>query len=78
MPVPIKYFKDSNQAWESLRLLSNHSIKTYIREREAKRGGDDDRVTTVYDLVVLRDDETDDARKILSFEFGQTWGENVT
>lgn len=77
MSVPIRFFRDSNQAWETYRLLGNHNIKTYVREREVPRGGDDDRTTIGYDLLVLRDDDAENARKILNYEFGQEWGEEA-
>ena len=75
MSVRIKYFRKELQANESRQSLANHSIKTFLREREGPRPHDPPQG---FELFVLKDDDVDDARQILEYEFGSEWGENAT
>ncbi len=76
MSSRVKFFRDSVQANETRRFLNTRGIKSYLRERTP---------TTVspgeepfgYDVFVLRDEDVDEARQLLLYEFGNNWGETV-
>ena len=74
MSVRIKYFKDARQANESRQCLANHSIKSFLREREAPRPHDP---PVGFELFVLRDEDGDEAKQLLDYEYGTSWGETV-
>jgi hypothetical protein len=70
----IKFFRDREQANETRQFLNIRGIKNYTRERTP---------TTVmpgeepygYDLLVLRDEDMEEARQLLDYEYGHDWGE---
>ena len=62
------------QAYETRQFLNTRGIKSYLRTRSP--------LTVLpreepygFDLFVLRDDDVDEARQLLSYEFGASWGE---
>lgn len=77
MSTPIKFFRDHDQIETTQRFLSEHAIKTFIRER-GKDEKDKDAGIFGYDLFVLREDDVDEARQLLTYEFGSDWGNNDT
>ncbi len=77
MSSRIKFFRENTQAQETRQFLSTHRIKSYLRERTpmtAKQGED----PFGFDLFVLRDEDTEEARQLLLYEFGNDWGEATT
>jgi hypothetical protein len=74
MSVRIKYFKREMQANESRQSLANHSIKSFLRERQGPHPHDP---PAGFELFVLRDEDLDEARQLLDYEFGTDWGENT-
>ncbi len=74
MSTRIKFFRDGRQANESRQFLANHGIKTFLREREGARPHDPPRG---FDLFALRDEDSEDARKLLDYEYGESWGDNT-
>ena len=75
MSVRIKFFKDSRQMNESRQFLANHNIKTFLREREGAHPHDP---PVGFELFILRDDDAEEARKLMDYEYGESWGETVT
>ncbi len=75
MSVLIKYFVREIQANETRQALANHNIKTFLRER---RGAHPHDPPKGHELFVLRDDDVEEARKLIEYEFGVDWGETVT
>lgn len=75
MSVKIKYFLKEMQANETRQSLANHNIKTFLREHAGPHPHDPPRG---FELFVLRDDDVEEARKLIEYEFGTDWGETVT
>lgn len=75
MSVRIKYFKSSIQLNETRQYLANHSIKTFTRERQGPNPHDP---PVGFELFVLMDETAEEARQLLDYEFGTTWGETVS
>jgi hypothetical protein len=71
----IKFFREREQANETRQFLNTRGIKSYTRERtpstvtpgEAPYG---------YDVLVLRDEDVEEARQLLDYEYGCDWGES--
>lgn len=74
MTTRIKFFRDGRQASESRQFLSNHEIKTFLRDREGAHPHDP---PAGFELFVLRDDDVEEARKLIDYEYGESWGENA-
>ena len=74
MSTRIKFFRDGRQANESRQFLANHGIKTFMRDREGPHPHDP---PVGFELFILRDEDTEEARHLLDYEFGSTWGEEV-
>ncbi|OGZ17456.1 MAG: hypothetical protein A2494_00285 [Candidatus Lloydbacteria bacterium RIFOXYC12_FULL_46_25] len=77
MSTRIKFFREQNQAHETQVFLNTHAIKSYIRTRTPSTVTPGEEPYG-FDLFVLRDDDVDEARQVLNYEFGSTWGEAVT
>ena len=76
MSTRIKFFRDGVQAQETRQFLNTHSIKSYIRERTAATVGQGEEAYG-FDLYALRDEDVDNARQLLDYEFGGKWGETT-
>ena len=76
MAARIKFFRDRVQAQETLRFLNAHRIRGFVRERLPSTATPDQELFG-FDLFVLRDDDVDNAKKLLSYEYGNEWGEGV-
>ena len=74
MSTRIKFFRDGNQAIETRQFLSTQGIKSYIRERSSSRVtfGQE---SFGYDLFALRDEDIREARQLLDYEYGASWGD---
>jgi hypothetical protein len=72
MSTRIKIFREETQLIETRQYLSGRGIKTYSRNRTVQDG---DGTPTGYDLFVLHDDDAEEARSLLEYEFGKSWGE---
>jgi hypothetical protein len=77
MGCRIRFFRDGNQARETRQFLNTRGVKSYLRERTPS--------TVVpgeepfgFDVFVLREDDIEEARLLLSYEFGSTWGETTS
>ena len=76
MPTRIRFFREVQQATESQALLNSHGVKNYTRTRTkqtAKQGEEPYGV----DLYVLRDDQIEEAHKIMDYSFGKEFGEKI-
>jgi predicted nucleotidyltransferase len=73
MSTPIKFFREREQAETTQRFLSEHTIKTFLRERGGESKQTNEQVFG-YDLFVLREDDVDEAKQLVSYEFGSSWG----
>lgn len=74
MSSRIKFFRENMQAQETRQFLNTHGIKSYLRERTpttVKQGED----PFGFDVFVLRDEDVEEARQLLLYEFGNNWGE---
>ena len=77
MSTRIKFFREQDQARETQVFLNTHAIKSYIRTRTPSTVAPGEEPYG-FDLFVLKDDDVDEARQVLNYEFGTTWGEAVT
>lgn len=76
MSSRVKFFRESVQAHETREFLNMRGIKSYLRERTP---------TTVeqgenpfgYDVFVLREEDVEEAKQLLLYEYGTDWGEAV-
>lgn len=74
MSSRVKFFREHLQANETRQFLNTRGIKSYLRERTP---------TTValgeapfgFDVFVLRDEDVEEAKQLLLYEFGGTWGD---
>ncbi len=76
MSSRVKFFRESTQAHETRQFLNTRGIKSYIRERTpttVAKGED----PFGYDVFVLREEDVAEAKQILLYEFGGSWGETV-
>jgi hypothetical protein len=73
MSAPVKFFREREQAEATQRYLQERTIKTFLRERnsETPQPGQD---AYGYDLFVLRDDDLEEAKQLIAYEFGSDWG----
>ncbi len=76
MSCRIRFFRDGKQAKETRQFLNGRGIKSYLRERSPS--------TVVpgeepygFDVFILCDDDVDEARQLLDYEFGRGWGETT-
>lgn len=70
MSVPLRFFRERSLAEAAQQYLQDHSIKTFIRIRDA----DDKERNAPYgfDLFALREEDADDARMMLNYEYGES------
>ena len=76
MSSRIKFFKDVAQAMETHKFLNMHGIKSYLRERSPSTVASGEEPFGA-DVFVLRDEDVEEARQLVLFEFGSTWGETT-
>lgn len=76
MSTRIKFFREQDQARETQVFLNTRAIKSYIRTRIPSTTAPGEEPYG-FDLFVLRDDDVDEARQVLNYEFGAGWGEAV-
>lgn len=76
MSCRIKFFRDVSQAIETHKFLNMRGIKSYLRERSPSTVAQGEEPYGA-DVFVLRDDDAEEARQLVSFEFGGTWGETA-
>ncbi len=69
MSTPLRYFRERALAESAQQYLQDHSIKTFIRERESD--DKDERASFGFDLFALRDDDAENARMMLTYEYGE-------
>ncbi len=74
MSIRIKYFREVEQAKETRQFLNTRGIKNYLRERTSTTVAQGEDPYGV-DLFVLRDEDAEDARQLLLYEYGGGWGE---
>lgn len=74
MTCRIKFFRDGKQARETRQFLNTHGIKSYLRERSPSTviPGEE---PFGFDVFILKDDDIEDAKQLLAYEFGGSWGE---
>lgn len=75
MSTRIKFFREADQARDTRQFLITHGIKSFIRNRaggKSETSGD----TFGFDLFALREEDVEEARTLLDYEFGPGWGEN--
>jgi hypothetical protein len=70
----IKFFRNGEQANETRQFLNMRGIKTYTRERTPSTVMPGEELYG-YDLLVLRDEDVEEARELLEYEYGHEWGE---
>ncbi len=70
----IKFFREREQANETRQFLNTRGIKTYTRERTPSTVMPGEEAYG-YDVLVLRDEDVEEARQLLDYEFGCEWGE---
>lgn len=70
----IKFFREREQANETRQFLNTRGIKSYTRERTPSTvmPGEE---PYGYDVLVLREEDVEEARQLLDYEFGCEWGE---
>lgn len=70
----IKFFRDREQANETRQFLNTHGIKSYTRERTPSTvmPGEE---PFGFDLLVLREEDVEEAHQLLDYEYGHDWGE---
>jgi hypothetical protein len=68
MSTLLRFFRERSLAEAAQQYLADHSIKTFIRERDI-----DEKDGRVYgfDLFALRDDDVEIARMMLTYEYGE-------
>lgn len=68
MSTRLRFFRERSLAEAAQQYLSDHSIKTFIRERDT-----DDKEERVFgfDLFALHDDDVENARIMLTYEYGE-------
>lgn len=74
MTARLKYFRQREQLLETQRFLNGHNIKSYVREHKREKP-EEEAAPIGYDLYILRDEDVEDAKKLLDYEFGTEWGE---
>ncbi len=74
MSCRIKFFRDGTQAKETRQFLNMRGIKSYLRERSPSTVAPGEEPFGV-DVFVLRDEDLEEARQLLNYEFGSGWGE---
>ncbi len=77
MSCRIKFFRDVTQAKETRQFLNTRGIKSYLRERSPSTVLPGEEPFGV-DVFVLRDEDIEEARQLLNYEFGGGWGEGVS
>ncbi len=77
MSTRIKFFRERDQVHNTHQFLNTRGIKSYIRERAPSTTAQGEEPYG-FDLYALRDEDVDEARQIIAFEFGSGWGENPT
>ena len=76
MSSRIKFFRDVTQAMETHKFLNMRGIKSYLRERSPSTVAPSEEPYGA-DVFVLRDEDVEEARQLVLFEFGGTWGETT-
>ncbi len=61
---------------ETQKFLNARNIKCFVREHK-RDAAERDATPSGFDLFVLRDEDVDEARKLLEYEYGNEWGEGV-
>jgi hypothetical protein len=74
MSSRIKFFLDKGQAQATREFLNAHGIKSFLRERTSSTIASGEMPYGV-DVFVLREEDVLNARKLLDYEFGDSWGE---
>lgn len=69
MSTPLRFFRERPLAEAAQQHLSDHSIKTFIRERATDEKGEQH--SFGFDLFALRDDDVENARMMLTYEYGE-------
>ncbi|OGZ05479.1 MAG: hypothetical protein A2845_05695 [Candidatus Lloydbacteria bacterium RIFCSPHIGHO2_01_FULL_49_22] len=75
MSTRIKFFREADQARDTRQFLITHGIKSFIRNREGARSETSGEAFG-FDLFALREEDVDEARTLLNYEFGSGWGED--
>lgn len=75
MTSRIKFFRDQDQAQETLRFLNSRRVRSFIRQRTNAPALEEE--TYFFDLFVLKDEDVDRAKKLLEYEYGSDWGESA-
>ena len=76
MSSRIKFFRDVSQAMETHKFLNMRGIKSYLRERSPSTVAAGEEPYGA-DVFVLRDEDVEEARQLVLFEFGGKWGETT-
>lgn len=69
MSIHIRLFRERSLAEAAQQYLSDHSIKTFIRMRDSD--DEDEHAPYGFDLFVLREEDAEDARMMLNYEYGE-------
>lgn len=70
MSAPLRFFRERSLAEAAQQYLQDHSIKTFIRVRDTD--GKDDHSPYGFDLFALKEDDAEDARMMLTYEYGES------
>lgn len=76
MSCHIRFFRNIDQAKETQQFLNTRGIKSFLRERSPAtvEPGEE---PFGFDVYVLREDDIEEARLLLGYEYGEGWGEKV-
>jgi hypothetical protein len=69
MSTLLRFFRERSLAEAAQQYLQDHSIKTFIRVRDAD--GKDGHAPYGFDLFALKDEDVEDARMMLTYEYGE-------
>lgn len=74
MSFRIKFFRSGDQVQETKQFLNMRGIKSYTRERTPSTvmPGEE---PYGFDLLILREEDVEEAKQLLEYEYGNDWGE---
>jgi hypothetical protein len=77
MACRIKFFRSKEQVLETQRFFNARGIKCFTRERSPGNVGRGEEPFG-FDLFILRDEDVDEAKELLNYEYGSEWGDTVS
>jgi hypothetical protein len=70
MSTPLRFFRERSVAEAAQQYLQDHSIKTFIRSRDIEEK-EHDHHAYGFDLFALREEDVENARLMLTYEYGE-------